>query len=131
LTERRKKEKLKDREKKFTKRSLPREVKLSIKASQAKKAEGLCVLDLRELTSFTDFFIIMNGNSSRQNVAIYQNIEEELRKEKINPFGVEGLERGDWILVDYGSLVIHIFSKATREHFALEKLWADAPRLDY
>ncbi|MFA4925170.1 MAG: ribosome silencing factor [Candidatus Aminicenantales bacterium] len=122
---------MKDREKKFTKRSLPREVKLSIKASQAKKAEGLCVLDLRELTSFTDFFIIMNGNSSRQNVAIYQNIEEELRKEKINPFGVEGLERGDWILVDYGSLVIHIFSKATREHFALEKLWADAPRLDY
>ncbi len=131
MTERRKEEKLKDREKKFTKRSLPREVKLSIKASQAKKAEGLCVLDLRELTSFTDFFIIMNGNSSRQNVAIYQNIEEELRKEKINPFGVEGLERGDWILVDYGSLVIHIFSKATREHFALEKLWADAPRLDY
>jgi len=131
LTERRKEEKLKDREKKFTKRSLPREVKLSIKASQAKKAEGLCVLDLRELTSFTDFFIIMNGNSSRQNVAIYQNIEQELRKEKINPFGVEGLERGDWILVDYGSLVIHIFSKATREHFALEKLWADAPRLDY
>jgi ribosome-associated protein len=122
---------LKDREKKFTKRSLPREVKLSIKASQAKKAEGLCVLDLRELTSFTDYFIIMNGNSSRQNVAIYQNIEEELRKEKINPFGVEGLERGDWILIDYGSLVIHIFSKATREHFALEKLWADAPRLDY
>ncbi len=122
---------MKNGEKKFTKRSLPQEVKLSIKASQAKKAEGLCVLDLRELTSFTNFFIIMNGNSSRQNVAIYQHIEEELRKEKINPFGVEGLERGDWILIDYGSLVIHIFSKATREHFALEKLWADAPRLDY
>ncbi|HOJ26013.1 MAG TPA: RsfS/YbeB/iojap family protein, partial [Candidatus Saccharicenans sp.] len=72
---------MKDREKKFSKRSLPKEVKLTIKASQAKKAEGLCVLDLRELTSFTDYFIIMNGNSSRQNIAIYQNIEEQLKKE--------------------------------------------------
>lgn len=122
---------MKDGEKKFCKRNLPKEVKLTIKASQAKKAEGLCVLDLRELTSFTDYFIIMNGNSSRQNIAIYQNIEEQLRKEKINPFGVEGLERAEWILIDYGSLVIHIFSKTTREHYALEKLWADAPRLDY
>ncbi|MDD8020593.1 MAG: ribosome silencing factor [Acidobacteriota bacterium] len=122
---------MKGKEKKFSKRSLPKEVKLSIKASQAKKAEGLCLLDLRELTSFTDFFLIMNGNSSRQNIAIYQNIEEELRKEKINPFGLEGLERADWILIDYGSLVIHIFSKAARERYALEKLWADASRLDY
>jgi len=122
---------LKDAEKKFSKRSLPKEVKLTIKASQAKKAEGLCVLDLRELTSFTDYFIIMNGNSSRQNIAIYQNIEEQLKKENISPLGVEGLERADWILIDYGSLVIHIFSKKTREHYALEKLWADAPRLDY
>ncbi|HNT01815.1 MAG TPA: ribosome silencing factor [Candidatus Saccharicenans sp.] len=122
---------MKDGEKKFCKRNLPKEVKLTIKASQAKKAEGLCVLDLRELTSFTDYFIIMNGNSSRQNIAIYQNIEEQLRKENINPFGVEGLERAEWILIDYGSLVIHIFSKTTREHYALEKLWADAPRLDY
>lgn len=119
------------REKKFTKRSLPREVKLSIKASQEKKAENICVLDLRELTSFTDFFVIMQGNSSRQNVAIYENIEKELAKENVKPFGVEGLENAEWILLDYGSFIVHIFSKQARDYYALEKLWADAPRLDY
>ncbi|MBC7362547.1 MAG: ribosome silencing factor [Candidatus Aminicenantes bacterium] len=122
---------VKEKEKKFTKRSLPKEVKLSIKASQAKKAEEICVLDLRELTSFTDFFVIMHGNSSRQNVAIYENIEQELSKEKIKPFGVEGLENAEWILLDYGSFIVHIFSKRARDYYALEKLWADAPRLDY
>lgn len=119
------------KEKKFTKRSLPKEVKLSIKASQAKKAEEICVLDLRELTSFTDFFVIMHGNSSRQNVAIYESIEQELSKEKIRPFGVEGLENAEWILLDYGTFIVHIFSKRARDYYALEKLWADAPRLDY
>lgn len=122
---------MKEKEKKFTKRSLPKEVKLSIKASQAKKAEEICVLDLRELTSFTDFFVIMHGNSSRQNVAIYENIEQELSKEKIKPFGVEGLENAEWILLDYGTFIVHIFSKRARDYYALEKLWADAPRLDY
>lgn len=120
-----------DRTRKITKRNLPREVRLSIKASLEKKAEGLCVLDLRELTSFTDFFIIMHGNSSRQNLAIYESIEEELAGEKIKPFGIEGLENAEWILLDYGSFVVHIFSKRARDFYALEKLWADAPRLDY
>lgn len=122
---------MKEKEKKFTKRSLPKEVRLSIKISQAKKAEEICVLDLRELTTFTDYFIIMHGNSSRQNVAIYQSLEEELRKENIKPFGVEGLENAEWILLDYGSFIVHIFSQRAREYYALEKLWADASRLDY
>ena len=116
---------------KFSKRNLPRAVKLLIKVSLAKKAEDLCVLDLRELASFTDFFIIMHGNSSRQNVAIYESIEEELAKEKIKPFGVEGLETAEWILLDYGDFVVHIFSRRARDFYSLEKLWADAPRLDY
>lgn len=122
---------MKDKEKRFTKRSLPEEVRLSIKASQATKAEEICVLDLRELTSFTDYFIIMHGNSSRQNAAIYENIEEELSKERIKPLGIEGLENAEWILLDYGYFVVHIFSRRAREHYALEKLWADAPRLNY
>ena len=116
---------------KFSKRNLPRAVKLLIKVSLDKKAEDLCVLDLRELTSFTDFFIIMHGNSSRQNLAIYESIEEELAKEKIKPFGVEGLETAEWILLDYGDFVVHIFSRRARDFYSLEKLWADAPRLDY
>jgi len=126
-----KKIQVKDKEKKFTKRDLPKEVRLSIKASQAKKAEEICVLDLRELTSFTDYFIIMHGNSSRQTAAIYENIEEELGRERIRPLGIEGLENAEWILLDYGTFVVHIFSRKAREYYALEKLWADAPRLDY
>jgi len=121
----------KEQGKKFNKRNLPKEVKASIKASLAKKAEGLCVLDLRNLTGFTDFFVIMHGNSSRQNLAICESIEEELAKEKVKPFGIEGLETAEWILLDYGDFVVHIFSKRAREFYALEKLWADAPRLDY
>lgn len=120
-----------EKPKKFSKRSLPAEVRKSIKAALAKKAEELCVLDLRELTSFTDFFVIMHGNSSRQNVAICESIEEELAGDKIKPFGIEGLETAEWILLDYGSFVVHIFSRRARDFYGLEKLWADAPRLDY
>ena len=117
--------------KKFTKRSIPSEVKLSVQASQAKKAEDILVLDLREVSSFTDFFIIMTGNSSRQNVAIYEGIEQELKKGKLIPMGVEGKEHAEWILMDYGSFVVHVFSKSAREYYSLEKLWGDAPKVAY
>ena len=115
--------------KKFTRRHLPAEVRLSLKICQAKKAENIVVLDLRGLASFTDFFIIMHGNSSRQNQAIYQALEENLGKERIFPLGIEGETVGEWILMDYGHFIIHIFSKRAREYYALEKLWGDAPSL--
>ena len=121
----------KEKTKKFTKRSLPSEVKLSVKASQAKKAEDILVLDLREISTFTDFFVIMTGNSSRQNVAIFESIEQELKKGKIAPIGVEGKEHAEWILMDYGSFLVHIFSKRAREYYSLEKLWGDAPKVAY
>ncbi len=117
--------------KQFTKRSLPPEVKLSVKACQAKKAEDILVLDLRGISTFTDFFVIMTGNSSRQNVAIYEGIEQELKKEKFLPLGVEGKEHAEWILMDYGSFVVHVFSKSAREYYLLEKLWGDAPKVAY
>lgn len=115
--------------KKFTRRSLPADVRLCLKISQAKKAENIVVLDLREISSFTDYFVIMHGNSTRQNVAIYQAIEEILGKEKVFPLGVEGQEHGEWILMDYGHFIIHIFSRRARDYYALEKLWGDAPSL--
>lgn len=116
---------------KLTKRSLPPEVRLSVKASQAKKAEDILVLDLRGIATFTDFFVIMSGNSSRQNIAIYENIEQELRKGEVFPLGVEGKERAEWILIDYGSFIVHVFSKRARDYYALEKLWGDAPKVSY
>jgi ribosome-associated protein len=121
----------KEKTTKLAKRSLPSDVKLSVKASQAKKAEEILVLDLRNLSSFTDFFVIMTGNSSRQNVAIYESIEQELKRGNTAPIGVEGKDLGEWILMDYGNFVVHVFSKRAREYYSLEKLWGDAPRVAY
>lgn len=117
--------------KRMTKKSLPSDVKTSIKASLAKKGEELVVLDLRGIASFTDFFIIMHGNSSRQNKAIYENIGMELKKENIKPLSIEGRERADWILMDFGSFIVHVFSREAREYYSLEKLWGDAPKHTY
>ena len=115
----------------MTKRSLPPEVKTSVKASLAKKGEELVILDLRGIASFTDFFIILQGNSSRQNKAIYESVEKELKENNIKPLSVEGRERADWILMDYGSFIVHIFSREAREYYSLEKLWGDASKLFY
>jgi ribosome-associated protein len=117
--------------KKLDKRSLDRHVRMSIKASQEKKAEHIVVLDLKDLSSFTDYFIIMQGNSKRQNVAIYESIDQELKKVNIRPLSVEGRKNAEWILMDYGSFIIHIFSQEAREYYYLEKLWGDAPRSEY
>ena len=110
---------------------LPQEVKVSITAGQDKKAEDIAVLDLSELTSFTDYFIVMHGNSSKQNTALCDNIERELKNLKVRPLSVEGRGRSDWILMDYGHFIVHIFTPETRQYYALEKLWGDAPRLSY
>jgi ribosome-associated protein len=115
----------------ISKRSLPREVKISIKASKAKKGENLVVLDLRGVSSFTDYFVIMHGNSARQNLALNENIEKELKKEKIMPLSVEGRKLAEWILMDYGSFIIHVFSEKAREYYSLEKLWGDAHKFSY
>ncbi len=120
-----------DTAKKLSKRGLPSEVRLSVKASQDKKAEDILVLDLRDITSFTDFFVIVTGNSSRQNQAIYESIEQDLKKHKTRPLGVEGREMAEWILMDYGNFVVHVFSRRAREYYSLEKLWGDAPKVAY
>lgn len=117
--------------KKFTKRSLPKGVKIAVQVSLDKKGEDILVLDLSEKSSFTDIFVILHGNSPRQNLAIYENIEMELKKVNILPLSREGLENAGWILMDYGYFIIHIFSEKEREYYSLENLWIDAPRLTY
>jgi ribosome-associated protein len=114
-----------------SKRSLPREVRVSAKAGKAKKGEELIVLDLRGICSFTDFFVIMHGNSTRQNVALYESVEQELKKESIAPLSVEGVENAEWILMDYGNFIVHVFSRNAREYYSLEKLWGDALKFSY
>ena len=120
-----------EKKKRFTKRSLPAPVRLAVEAGLARKAEDLIVLDLRELSAFTDFFVIAHGNSSRQNAAIAEGVEAALKPAGTRPIGVEGRDTAEWVLLDYGSFVIHIFSRAARDNYALENLWGDAPRLDF
>ena len=114
---------------KQSKPSLPKGIAISAKASEAKKAEDLVILDLTGISSFTDYFIILHGNSARQNRAIYEAIEQELKKEKIRPLSIEGRDNAEWILMDYGNFIIHIFSESTREYYALEKLWGDGIKI--
>ncbi len=115
----------------LSKKELPAEVKLSVKAGQDKKGEGIVVIDIGELSSFADYFVIMHGQSHRQNKAISDNIREQLKKKNIKPLSIEGLDNADWILMDYGNFILHIFSKRTREFYDIEQLWADGPRMTF
>jgi ribosome-associated protein len=108
---------------------IPESVKISVEASRMKKAEDIVVLDLTGISSFTDFFIIMHGNSSRQNVAIFDGIEEDLKERSVRPLSVEGRENAEWILMDYGEFIVHIFSPKAREYYSLEKLWGDGVKI--
>jgi len=97
---------------------------------QDKKAQDVVVLDLRELASFTDYFVICTGRSDRQVQAIAEHLEMELRALTFRPTAVEGLGAARWVLMDLGDVVVHIFQKEVREFYDLEGLWSDAPRLD-
>jgi len=104
---------------------LPPELEACVKACQAKLAEAVMVLDLREITSFTDYFVIMHGNSHKQNLAIHESVALELKQISVKPLSVEGRKNAEWILMDYGSFIVHIFSPEAREYYSLEKLWGD------
>jgi ribosome-associated protein len=94
-----------------------------------RKPLNVVVLDVRELTSIADAFIICSGRSSRQVSAIAEHVERELRDRKIKPMSVEGGKEGQWVLMDYAQVLIHIFQESAREFYDLEGLWADARRV--
>jgi ribosome-associated protein len=100
-----------------------------VKALQQKKVLNLVVLDVGGITSFTDTFIIASGKSSRQVSAVAEHVIHCLKKEGIRPLGVEGLQQGHWVLIDYGDVIIHIFFEPIREFYDLEGLWSDAKRI--
>jgi ribosome-associated protein len=93
-----------------------------------KKAEDVLVLDVRGLTSYADYFVLMTADSDRQAGAIADAIDDRLEQEGASKVGVEGYEGGRWILVDYGDVVAHVFNREARGFYDLEGLWADAPR---
>lgn len=94
------------------------------------KAEDLVLLDVRGLTSFTDFFVIMSGRSTRHAQGLAEKIENELRSKRISSKNSEGLREGVWILLDYDDVIVHIFYRETRKFYDLDGLWHDAPRID-
>lgn len=103
---------------------------LYINAVMGKKAIDLVVLDVQELTSVSDIFIICSGRSNRQVSAIAEYIQVNLKKRAIKPMSVEGKKEGHWVLLDYGHVIIHVFYEPVRAFYDLEGLWIDAKRIE-
>jgi ribosome-associated protein len=93
------------------------------------KAVDVKILDLRKLTSLADYFVICGATSDRHAEAIGDSIVREVKNAGRMPLGIEGYEHAQWIIADYGDVVAHIFYGPLREIYAIEKLWADAPRV--
>src|SRR5215470_6292657 len=111
---------------------MDKETQLSeaIEAALDKKAQDAVVLELGEICSFTDFFLICTGTSTRHNQSIAEHIEETLKKDGVRPLHIEGQVEGEWILLDYVDFVVHIFSARAREFYDLERLWRAGKRRD-
>jgi len=106
------------------------EVQLAITCASEKKAFDLVVLDLRNIATFTEFFVIASGNNQRQVQAIADEISEQLKKQmSIKPTRVEGYNAAEWLLLDYGDFVVHIFNGESREFYDLARLWRDAGKV--
>ena len=101
-----------------------------IQAIQGKKALDLTILDVRNLTSVADIFMICSGRSNRQVVAIADHIHQTLKQSKIYPSSIEGKKKGHWVLLDYGHIIIHVFYEPVRQFYDLEGLWSDAKQID-
>jgi ribosome-associated protein len=113
-------------------RRIPAAVKKVVSVMLDKKAERVVVLKLKGISDITDYMIICHGNSSRQNNAVSDDIQKQLRKQlKMKAFGVEGEREAEWILIDYVDFVVHVFSKDNRKKYSIEKLWMDAKRYDF
>jgi len=108
---------------------LPKAVSGAVRAAQDKKAVDLVVLDLRKTGGFTDYFVICTGTNTRQISAIADAVRETLKREyDERPTLAEGVEKSEWILLDYFNFVVHIFSRECRAFYGLERLWGNAER---
>tara|TARA_Y100000994_G_C15453822_1_gene343790 strand:- start:167 stop:508 length:342 start_codon:yes stop_codon:yes gene_type:complete len=97
-----------------------------IECIKSKKGYDITILDVRKVSSLTDFFIICSSDSEPQTKAIMNYIKKELSRKKVKPYQIEGLDYCDWVLMDYFDVVIHIFKKDVRDFYNIERLWGDA-----
>ena len=102
---------------------------LCVRYALEKKAYDLVVMDVSQHSSLADYFVICTGRSDTQVQAITQSIEENLARLRVRPRAIEGYSRAQWILMDYGDVVVHVFLESVRDFFDLERLWARAPYL--
>ena len=112
------------------KRRLTGDVGRAIRAALDKKASDVVLLDLRNTPAFTDFFVLCSGQSTRQVKAIADAVEEALKTAKVRPSHIEGYDRGEWVLMDYFTFIVHVFTPQTRVFYSLERLWGDAERIE-
>ncbi len=111
---------------------LPKSVTGAVRATLDKKAFDVIVLDLKKAGGFTDYFVICTGANPRQITAIADSVEETLRTEfGERPHLKEGVEKSQWILLDYFNFVVHVFSREYRDFYALERLWGNAERYEF
>ena len=101
-----------------------------VEAARSKKALHIRLVDVKEVASFTDTFAFMSGTSDRQNRAIADAVEEQLKLAGERPISMEGGQNGAWILLDYGDLVVHVMDEETRRHYNLEALWKEGRDLE-
>jgi len=95
-----------------------------------RKAKSITAIDVKQLTSYADTLIIIEGNSQRQVTAIAEHLIQDLKRQKTKTLSVEGVKAGEWALLDYGDVIIHIFESEKKSFYDVEGLWADAPRID-
>jgi ribosome-associated protein len=112
------------------KAELDERILMALSAAGEKKAINSVVLDLREIASFTDYFLITNGTNERQVQAISDEVVETLKKAGTPAARVEGYKTAEWILLDYGDFVVHIFDEKARTFYDLERLWRESQRVE-
>jgi len=113
-----------------SRKRLSGDVAKAVKAALDKKALDVVVLDLRSTPAFTDFFVLCSGLNQRQVKAIADAVEETLRAARVRPAHIEGYDRADWILMDFFTFIVHVFTPQTRQFYSLERLWGDAERIE-
>lgn len=107
-----------------------RMAKIAYNALTEKKGEDVKVIEITEISSFADYFIIADGNNPTQVNALVDNVEEQLGKAGFSPKRIEGIGNSNWVLMDYGDVIVHVFSKEDRLFYDLERIWRDGKELN-
>ncbi len=104
--------------------------KTAWEALDDKKADNIVILNIGEVSVIADYFIIASGGNPSQINALVDSVEEKLSELNVKPVNIEGIQNASWVLMDYGDIIIHIFSKNDREFYNLERIWADCKEVD-